>query len=91
MAMCRYFDEVIEGPHTFDELQKVLYGRVLRPLVRHLVEKVHHENLISGLLYVQDCSLISGSSLGALRFDADRIIELSDGNSAILRMTTTVA
>ncbi|KAK5165097.1 uncharacterized protein LTR77_009194 [Saxophila tyrrhenica] len=48
--LATYVTKAIESPHSFDELKKVVYGRSLRPLVRYLVDGVHHEGVVSALL-----------------------------------------
>ncbi|KAK3053688.1 hypothetical protein LTR09_005432 [Extremus antarcticus] len=48
--LATYLTQAIESPHNFDELKKVIYGRSLRPLVRYLVDEVHHEGVVSALI-----------------------------------------
>ncbi|EME40467.1 hypothetical protein DOTSEDRAFT_55680 [Dothistroma septosporum NZE10] len=45
-----YFVQAIEAPHEWDELRRDVYGQVLRPLVRYLVDDVQHEAVVSALL-----------------------------------------
>lgn len=42
--------QAIEAPHEWDELRRDVYGQVLRPLVRYLVDDVQHEAVVSALL-----------------------------------------
>lgn len=46
----RFFVEVVEAPSTFEDLRNVVYGRTLKPLVRYLVDEVHHQAVVSALL-----------------------------------------
>lgn len=43
--------QAIEAPHDWDELRRDVYGQLLRPLVRYLVDDVQHEAVVSALLY----------------------------------------
>ncbi|KAM3424467.1 hypothetical protein BST61_g6471 [Cercospora zeina] len=45
-----FFVQGIETPHEWDELRREVYPRVLRPLVRYLVDDVQHEGIVSALL-----------------------------------------
>lgn len=46
----RFFVDAVESPHTFDELRSAIYGRALKPLVRHLVDEIHYPGVVSALL-----------------------------------------
>lgn len=45
-----YFVDVVESPHSFDELRSAIYGRMLKPLVQYLVDDVHYPGIVSALL-----------------------------------------
>lgn len=46
----RFFVSAIEAPHDWEELRRDVYGPVLRPLVRYLVDEVQHEAIVCALL-----------------------------------------
>ncbi|KAK4494600.1 hypothetical protein PRZ48_013956 [Zasmidium cellare] len=45
-----FFVSAIEAPHEWEELRREVYGPVLRPLVRYLVDEVQHEAIVCALL-----------------------------------------
>lgn len=47
-----YFAEVIEAPHSFEELRTLPIGRSLVPLIRYLSDNTHHPAIVSALLLV---------------------------------------
>ena len=46
----RYFVDVIETPGDFEERKGDVYGTCLKPLVRYLIDYVHHEAPVCALL-----------------------------------------
>lgn len=44
--------EIIEVPHSFEQLRTTTAGHVLRPLINSLSETCHHPEIVKALLYV---------------------------------------
>ena len=45
-----YFIDVIQAPHTFEQLRTALVGHILKPLITSLSENCHHLEIVSALL-----------------------------------------
>ncbi|KAL8949359.1 MAG: hypothetical protein Q9222_004524 [Ikaeria aurantiellina] len=50
--LSQYFVDVIEVPHTFEQLRTASVGHILKPLVRSLSDRCHHPGIIAALMYV---------------------------------------
>ena len=47
-----YFIDVIQAPHTFEQLRTASVGHILKPLITSLSESCHHLEVVSALLSV---------------------------------------
>jgi len=45
-----YFIDVIQVPHTFEQLRTASVGHILRPLITALSDTCHHLEVVSALL-----------------------------------------
>lgn len=47
-----YFIDVVQAPHTFEQLRTASVGHILRPLINALSDTCHHLEVVSALLLV---------------------------------------
>lgn len=52
LIVFRYFNEVIDVSHTFEQLKTTSTGHVLRPLISSLSDRCHRPTIVAALLYV---------------------------------------
>ena len=45
-----YFVDIIQAPHTFEQLRTALVGHILKPIVSSLSDRCHHPGIVSALL-----------------------------------------
>lgn len=45
-----YFVDIIQAPHTFEQLRTDLVGHILKPIVSSLSDRCHHSDIVSALL-----------------------------------------
>ena len=70
-----YFVDVIQAPHTFEQLRTASVGHILKPIISSLSDSCHHLEVVSALL---SAALVSESIEGTL--NVCRILKWRFGN-----------